>query len=188
MKSSIYTRKGDKGSTSLFDGTVVPKASARVEAYGTVDEINSWVGAACAFCEDDPLLKETLELLAHRLYNCSSNIAAGEEPGPKTPGIATEDVEFLERAIDRMEEKSGPIGGFILPGGTRTAGLLHVARTVCRRAERLIVALAKDERVDPTVLAFVNRASDLLFAAARYANAVGGEGDVFWDRDRKLPF
>lgn len=187
MKSSIYTRKGDKGSTSLFDGTVVPKASARVEAYGTVDEINSWVGAARAFCED-LLLVQTLELLGHRLYNCSSNIAAGTEPGVATVGVTQGDVEFLERAIDRMEEASGAIGGFILPGGTRAAGLLHVARTVCRRAERLIVALSKDEHVDPLVMAFVNRASDLLFAAARYANSLDGGGDVFWDRDLKPPF
>jgi cob(I)alamin adenosyltransferase len=187
MASSIYTRKGDSGTTSLFDGTRVSKAAARVEAYGTIDEANAWIATARSFVED-PLLDEVLEVLAHRFYNCSSNVAAGADPGAARTGIAEEDVAFLERAIDRMEGASGPIGGFVLPGGSRGAGLLHVARTVCRRAERLLCALGRDEPVDPTVLKFVNRASDALFAAARYANHLDGRGDALWDKDIEPPF
>lgn len=186
MSSSIYTRTGDKGQTSLADGRRVDKTSARVEAYGTVDEANSWVGAARGFV-DDPLLDRVLELLQHRLYNCSSNTATPSD-GELTPvTVSDDDVVFLERAIDRFEERSGPIAGFVLPGGTRAAGLLHLARTACRRAERALWRLARSEAVDVAVLRFVNRASDLLFAAARYANAVGAGGDVMWDRDLPLP-
>jgi cob(I)alamin adenosyltransferase len=180
MGTRIYTRTGDDGTTSLFDGTRVPKQSQRVEAYGTIDEANSWLGAALAFC-DDPLLARVLEFTGHRLYNCSSATAVA--PGGRVPGvgICAEDVAFVERAIDRLEERAGAIGGFVLPGGGRAAGLLHVARAVCRRAERVLWALAEDEHVDPPVLAFVNRCSDLLFTAARYANAVEGRGDVHWN-------
>ena len=97
------------------------------------------------------------------------------------------DVELLERAIDRLEERAGAIEGFVLPGGSRAAALLHVARTVCRRAERELWRLAEAEPVDATVLRFVNRSSDLLFAAARYANAVDGRGDARWDKERSPP-
>lgn len=186
MSSSIYTRTGDKGQTSLADGSRVDKIAARVEAYGTVDEANSWVGAARAF-SGDPLLDRVLELVQHRLYNCSSNTAT--PPGGELAPVAVgdDDVAFLERAIDRLEQRSGPITSFVLPGGGRTAGLLHVARTVCRRAERALWYLAQTEAVDPVVLQFVNRASDLLFAAARYANAVESGGDVAWDKALPVP-
>jgi cob(I)alamin adenosyltransferase len=186
MGSRIYTRTGDGGTTSLFDGTRVSKHSPRVEAYGTIDEADSWLGAALAFA-DDPLLREVLEFVGHRLYNCSSSTAA--PPGVATAGatISDDDVAFLEKAIDRFEERAGAIEGFVFPGGCRAAGLLHVARTVCRRAERALWALAEDEHVDRTVLVFVNRCSDLLFAAARYANAVEGRGDVHWDQRLPIP-
>ena len=186
MGSTIYTRTGDKGETSLADGRRVPKTSARVEAYGTVDETNSWIGAARAFATD-PLFARALEFLQHRLFNCSSNLATPPDATLAPPTIAPGDVEFLERAIDRFEETTGPLRNFILPGGTRAAGLLHVARTVCRRAERRIVALAGEEEVDPLVRKFVNRCSDFLFAAARYANAVERTGDVLWEKDQGRP-
>jgi len=180
MGSQIYTRKGDKGSTALVDGSRVGKDSGRVEAYGTVDELNSWVGAARAFA-DDELLDQTLTFLQNRLYNCSSNLATPPDQGIEPPGIEQADVEFLEQAIDRFEQITGGISRFIVPGGNRTAGLLHVARTVCRRAERRIVALSGEATVDPLVQKFVNRASDFLFAAARYANAAASDDDVFWN-------
>ena len=186
MTSSIYTRTGDEGQTSLADGTRVEKIAARVEAYGTVDEANSWVGAARAFC-DDPLLDQVLELVQHRLYNCSSNTATPPGGSLEPVTVCEDDVAFLEQAIDRFEERSGPITGFVLPGGTRAAGLLHVARTVCRRAERTLWILARTEDVDPAVLQFVNRASDLLFAAARYANSIETGADVMWDADLPRP-
>ena len=186
MSSSIYTRTGDKGQTSLADGSRVDKIAIRVEAYGTVDEANSWVGAARAF-NDDPLLDQVLEFMQHRLYNCSSNIATPPS-GDLTPvTVSDDDVAFLELAVDRFEERSGPISGFVLPGGGHAAGLLHVARAVCRRAERTLWTLAQSEAVDASVLQLVNRASDLLFAAARYANAVAAGGDVMWDKDLPIP-
>lgn len=186
MSSSIYTRTGDKGQTSLADGSRVDKTAARVEAYGTVDEANSWVGAARSFCGDE-LLDRVLEFLQHRLYNCSSNVATPPTGELEPVTVSADDVALLERAIDRFEERSGRIAGFVLPGGGRVAGLLHVARTVCRRAERSLWALADDEQLDATVLRFVNRSSDLLFAAARYANAIDADGDVEWNKDLPVP-
>lgn len=181
-KSSIYTRGGDFGETSLADGSRVRKDALRVEAYGAIDELCSWVGLVVASLEESDLAK-SLTFLQHRLYNCSSNIAALPGAGLSPPVILEEDVASLEAAIDLYDGQSGPIRFFILPGGTSVASLLHVARTVCRRAERRMVALAAEEPVDPLVLRFVNRASDLLFAAARYANLAGGGGDIPWNKD-----
>ena len=186
MASTIYTRTGDKGTTALADGSRISKTSTRIEAYGTVDEANSWIGAGRAFVED-PLLDSTLEFLQHRFYNCSSNLATPRDAGMDPPGIEQEDVDFLESAIDRFERDTGAIGNFIIPGGCTAAGLLHVARTLCRRAERRIIALAEDEEVDALVRKFVNRSSDFLFAAARYANLVCGGQDIFWKKDLKRP-
>jgi len=186
MAGSIYTRSGDRGETSLVDGTRVPKDAVRVEAYGALDETNAWVGAARAFV-DEETLDRALAFVQHRLFNCSSNLAT--PPGSKfaPPRVEDEDVAFLERSIDRFEAATGKLGAFVLPGGGRAAGFLHVARTVCRRAERRIVRLGASEAVDPTVLKFVNRASDFLFAAARYANHVDGRPDVEWDRNAPVP-
>lgn len=186
MASRIYTRGGDAGDTSLVDGTRVPKDAARVEAYGEIDEANAWVGAARAWV-DDPLLDRALELVQHRLYNCSSNLATPPGAGFQPPTVSDEDLAFLERAIDRFEEETGALSSFVLPGGVRAAALLHVARTVCRRAERHLVALKRSEEVDALVLKFLNRSSDFLFAAARYANKVAGADDVSWDRDLPVP-
>ena len=185
MKSRIYTRIGDRGATSLADGTRVPKGALRIEAYGTIDEANSWVGVARAFT-DDARLGAALELLQHRLYNCSSNVATSD-PAAGATRVSGEDVAFLERAIDALDGAAGEIRGFVLPGGGRAASFLHVARTVCRRAERLLWTLAEREPVDPDVLAFLNRASDLLFAAARYANRLERGGDVLWDKAAPTP-
>lgn len=180
MGSSIYTRKGDAGKTSLVDGTPVSKDSLRVETYGDVDEANSWIGAARAHC-DDALLDRCLEFVQHRFYNCTSNLATPPGAGFTPPGISTADIRFLEGAIDRFEERTGPLRHFVVPGGSRASGMLHLARTVCRRAERRLVSLATHEPVDEQVRAFINRASDFLFAAARYANTVTGVSDVHWN-------
>ena len=186
MSSRIYTRAGDEGGTSLFDGTRVPKHAPRVEAYGAIDEANSWVGLALSFSED-ALLERVLEFFSHRLYNCSSNTATPSGSGEKSVGVSEEDVAALERAIDRFDERAGEIGGFVLPGGCRAAAVLHVARTVCRRAERRLCELAETEKVDPIVLKLLNRGSDLLFAAARYANALDGKGDLGWNPGAEPP-
>jgi len=186
MGSRIYTRRGDQGHTSLVDDSRVRKDTARVRAYGTVDEANSWIGLARS-CQSDPLLDGCLEFAQHRFFNCSSNLATPPSSGIEPPRIAQPDIDFLERAIDRFENTTGPLAHFILPGGCACAGFLHVARTVCRRAERLLVTLSATEHVDPLVQKFVNRASDFLFAAARYANAVSGRSDVAWDTERTPP-
>ena len=184
--SRIYTRTGDGGTTSLADGARVLKSAPRVEAYGAIDEANAWIGAARAFVED-PDLDAALELLQHRFYNCSSNVAAPAGSAVAPPTIGAEDIASVERAIDLFEERTGAISGFVLPGGCRAAAMLHVARTVCRRAERILWSLAESEEVDRDVLGFVNRSSDMLFAAARLANAIDGGGDVLWDEGLPLP-
>ncbi len=186
MTSAIYTRSGDTGTTSLVDGTRVPKEATRISAYGDVDEANSWIGTARAFV-DDPLLDRVLEFVQHRFYNCSSNLATPGNAGFKPPQITSADIEFLENAIDKMEQTTGDILGFILPGGTRAASFLHVARTVCRRAERTIWQLTREEHVDDQVRKFVNRTSDLLFAAARYANKTQIDSDVLWNEKLPIP-
>ncbi|MCP4676921.1 MAG: cob(I)yrinic acid a,c-diamide adenosyltransferase [Deltaproteobacteria bacterium] len=186
MASSIYTRTGDVGTTSLCDGTRVPKEATRIEAYGALDETNSWLGAARAFV-DDPTLDRTLEFVEHRFYNCSSNLATPPGSGFESVSVSEADVRFLEQAIDCFEEKTGGLRGFVLPGGTRAAGMIHIARAVCRRAERRMWALARDEKVDDTVIKFVNRASDFLFAAARYANAIADDSDVLWNKNLPAP-
>jgi cob(I)alamin adenosyltransferase len=188
--SKIYTRAGDRGETSIVGGTRVPKNSARVEAYGTVDEANSCVGLARAALEvaapDDLRLDVMLDFVQHRLFDCSSLLATPAElRASRTglPSIGAGDITRLETWIDDLTEAIGEIDHFVLPGGCEEACRLHVARTVVRRAERRIhdlVSEAPDE-VDPQVLAFVNRLSDLLFTMARYANRVYGAGDVFWD-------
>jgi cob(I)alamin adenosyltransferase len=186
MAGRIYTRRGDTGETSLTDGTRVPKDAARVEAYGAVDEANAWVGAARSFT-GDALLDRALGFVQHRLFNCSSNLAMPPGGALAPPRVTDDDVAFLEKAIDRFEVTTGKLSAFILYGGSPTSGLLQIARTVCRRAERRLVTLAASETVDPLVLKFVNRASDFLFAAGRYANHVEGQADVKWEKDLEAP-
>lgn len=186
MGSSIYTRSGDKGTTSLVNGERISKDSARVEAYGTVDEANSWVGAARTHISD-AILDGYLEFFQHRLFNCSSNLATPADPEIEPPTISQSDIDFLEAAIDKFEKSTGPLANFILPGGSKAAGLLHIGRTVCRRAERKVIALAQNEKVDALVRKFVNRGSDFLFATARYANYIEGRADHKWNQHAGIP-
>ena len=186
MGSRLYTRGGDRGTTALLDGTRVRKDAARLEACGTLDEACSLVGAARTHVHDD-LLDGLLAFFQHRLYNCSSCLAAPPGSELRVPPPGSGDLELLERSIDRFEQSTGSLDAFVLPGGSIAAGLLHVARTVCRRAERRLVSLDVAEPVDPHLVAFVNRGSDFLFAAARYANFLAGTGDVGWDEALPLP-
>ncbi len=182
---TIYTRRGDHGETSLGDGTRGRKDGLRVEAYGAVDEANSFVGQARAACAD-PRLDAVLGFAQHRLFNCSSRLAAAVA-AQRPPGITLDDISALEAAVDAFEATSGPAGGFVLEGGCESAARLHVARAVVRRAERRVVALAAAEHVDETVLAFLNRLSDVLFAAARYANTTAGATEELWDPSIRPP-
>jgi cob(I)alamin adenosyltransferase len=168
----IYTRTGDRGETSLFGGARVPKDDPRIEAYGTVDELNSFIGAARASWPSSPL-DALLARIQYDLFDIGARLAA---PGSdRFRGADAARIPELEQSIDAMESELPPLRNFILPGGCAAAAQLHVARTVCRRAERLVVALGEE----PSVI-YLNRLSDWLFVAARYANLKFGVDDVVW--------
>ena len=169
--TTIYTRKGDEGETSLGGGQRVPKDSARVSAYGTVDELNSVIGVALAHGLS-PRLMETLPVIQNELFHLGSDLAFREEDKPKSPlpQIEERHVQKLEGLIDELSEVVGPLQNFILPGGSIGAAHLHVARTICRRAEREVLTLARAEPIGGFVVPYLNRLSDLLFVMARYEN------------------
>ena len=171
----IYTRTGDRGETSLFGGARVPKNDPRIDAYGTVDELNSCLGVVLAAARDAQLLE-----VQRDLFEIGAHLAS---PGTsRFAGVEASRIEALERGIDAMEAELAPLKSFILPGGTAAAAQLHVARTVCRRAERLVVALHDEDPATQSSIAYLNRLSDYLFVAARYANLKAGVDDVPWTR------
>lgn len=178
----LYTRAGDEGFTSLFDGQRVRKDDPRVEAYGTVDELNSLLGACRAACEDDRLAQRIAAVQDH-LFRIGADLATPTTASnlrPKVPVVQTELIAELERWIDEAVQASPPLKTFILPGGTELATRLHVARTTCRRAERRVVELVVDHRASEQVLVYLNRLGDLLFAWARWANHLAGVPDTPW--------
>lgn len=178
----VYTRAGDDGTTALGGGQRVPKESLRIDAYGTVDELNSVIGVAVASGLHESM-KEQFFVIQQVLFNLGSDLCILEEDKQrfKVPGIEARHVEQLERWIDAWNEDLQPLRSFILPGGDLAAAQLHVARTVCRRAERLTIALAHAESVGAQVVPYLNRLSDLLFVAARYQAKMTGAGDLLWD-------
>jgi cob(I)alamin adenosyltransferase len=174
----IYTKTGDSGETSLFGGARVRKDDARIEAYGTVDELNSAIGVARATWPAD--LDAQLHAIQSDLFDIGAHLASpgtSRFAGPEATRIAA-----LEQSIDAMESHLTPLKTFILPGGSLTAAQLHVARTVCRRAERLVVALRDEQEATKASIAYLNRLSDFLFVAARFANQQQGVADVPWTR------
>ncbi|WP_207456651.1 cob(I)yrinic acid a,c-diamide adenosyltransferase [Azospirillum sp. SYSU D00513] len=177
----IYTRGGDKGETSLGDGTRVPKHDLRVEAYGTVDEANAVIGIARLHGADRPDLDAMLARIQNDLFDLGADLCTPESPDPKYPPlrIVEAQVDRLEREIDALNAELSPLTSFVLPGGTPLAAQLHLARTVVRRAERLMTALAGVEPVGAAALKYVNRLSDHLFVLSRHANGRGA-GDVLW--------
>lgn len=180
----IYTRTGDAGDTALVGGTRASKASARVEAYGALDEAVCAVGSARVVVSD-PDLTAVLRFLQQRMMNCAGALAS---PGlAQGAAVSAQDVAALESAIDRFTARVGGASGFVLPAGSEAAARLHVARATTRRAERRAVALAAEAPVDPLVRAFLNRASDLLYAAALLANALAGVTAEQWDRATEAP-
>lgn len=181
----IYTRTGDDGSTRLATGEPLSKGELRVEAYGAVDETNATVGMARLHAADHRDLDAVLERIQNELFDLGADLATPERDRPlgwEPLRIVDSQVEALEHDIDRLNGELAPLTSFVLPAGTPLATALHVARTVCRRAEREAVRLAAepDQRVSGAALRYLNRLSDLLFVAARWANAHGGEGDVLW--------
>jgi cob(I)alamin adenosyltransferase len=179
----IYTRTGDAGETGLFGGQRVPKDSLRVHAYGTADECNAALGLARA-AGLAPELDALIAQVQNQLFVVGADLATPGESA-NIPRVGEEEVAFLERAIDDLELSLEPLRQFILPGGTPGAAQLHMARTVCRRAERWAVSLAQAEPVGPQVLIYLNRLSDFLFVAARAANARAGSADVPWVSPRQ---
>jgi cob(I)alamin adenosyltransferase len=176
----IYTRKGDKGETSLFGGRRVSKDSLRIDAYGSVDELNSQLGVVRALephREIDALLKRIQE----ELFVLGADLATPKgEQGKDVPRIQQRHITALEHDIDRLEEHVPPLKTFILPDGSPVGAQLHVARTVCRRAERLVVRLGKREDINDLSVVYLNRLSDLLFVLARYANTLDGVAEHTW--------
>ena len=183
----IYTRTGDAGDTALFGGGRVSKDHHRVAAYGTVDELNASVGMAVALVSDDQV-RDRLSRVQHDLFAIGAVLATiapqDDRPRPKgLPELPTERIEEMEAWMDAATEELPPLRAFILPGGAAGAAALHLARTVCRRAERAVVHLATLEQVEEGIVVYLNRLSDLLFTFARLENARSGQGDVEWRKE-----
>ncbi len=178
----LYTRGGDEGETSLGGGQRVPKDSLRVTAVGTVDELNSSLGVALAQGLV-PRLAEVLPAIQNELFHLGADLCFLEADKAKhpLPQIEARHIEAQEKLIDELNAAVGPLKNFILPGGSLGAAQLHVARTVCRRAERAVVALAREEAVGEFALRYLNRLSDLLFVMARYENQQRGQDAPLWD-------
>jgi cob(I)alamin adenosyltransferase len=182
MSFKIYTKTGDLGKTSLIGGTKVPKSHIRIETYGTVDELNSYIG----FCNDqikDTATQITLREIQDRLFTIGASLATDPEKDSKMkiPDLKEEDVRLLETEIDRMNESLPPMKFFILPGGHPAVSSLHIARCVCRRAERLCVQMQQDDLfVEPLVIKYMNRLSDYLFVSARYIGNLEEVAEIPW--------
>lgn len=182
MAQKIYTKTGDKGSTSLIGGTKVPKSHLRIEAYGTVDELSSWIGL-CRDLFTDETARTILAEVQDRLFTLNASLACDpvKEPKMRIPDLKEEDITLLEKEMDRMNEVIPPMKSFILPGGHPTLSQLHIARCVCRRAERCCVRLnLEGEEVEGIILKYINRLSDYLFVLARYAGHQMGVEEIPW--------
>lgn len=178
----IYTKTGDKGTTALYGGTRLSKADMRIEAYGTIDELNSFIGWVATYLEE----KEYTDLLQNiqsRLFDIGTRLAAA--PGKQNlilPEIPEESILQMENYIDKMTEQLPELKFFILPGGSRSSAVCHTARTVCRRAERCVVRLAEHEDIDEIILHFLNRLSDFLFVLARKLSHDANEPEIVWKK------
>lgn len=186
-KSQLYTRTGDLGTTSLVGGQRASKASDRLESYGTVDELNSWIGVIASHPEMPQAQTPTLLYIQHKLFDLGAYLATPADNPDEMPQALSLDqqaISRIEHEIDTLDNDTPPANRFVLPGGSQLSALTHVARTVCRRAERRIIALAQSgEYVDPRVIRFVNRLSDYLFILSRYINHVNGCTEVYWDKE-----
>jgi cob(I)alamin adenosyltransferase len=188
----IYTRTGDSGETALVSGERVPKDALRIECYGTVDELNAFVGLACQSASDlapaTAAMGELYEILVrvqHELFNMGSVLATmPEKMMPRQPRITEQEISALESEIDRFNATLPALKSFVLPGGSRLNAELHVCRTVCRRAERLAVALTREGGVDPISVRYLNRLSDALFVYSRWANHLLDVNEVLWQPNR----
>lgn len=182
MSLKIYTKTGDKGTTSLIGGTKVSKSDLRIEAYGTIDELNSYIGL-CNDLSQDNKSKTTMREIQDRLFTIGSSLACdpAKETKMRIPDLKETDVTLLENEIDRMSDEIPPMKSFILPGGHITVSHLHIARCICRRAERYCVRLALESKeTDPVIIRYLNRLSDYLFILARYTAFLLKAEEIPW--------
>ncbi len=179
----IYTKTGDQGQTGLAGGQRVAKDSLRIECYGTVDELNAFVGMAGVSAADSaPELALILRRVQHELFNLGSILATQpQDVHPKQARITSAEILQLEREIDRMNAALAPLRSFVLPGGSRLNTELHACRTICRRAERIAVSLAREEEIPPETIQYLNRLSDAFFVWSRWANHILGIPEVLWE-------
>lgn len=184
-KSVLYTATGDKGQTSLVGGKRVEKDDIRLEAYGTVDELNSFIGLLDNLHNIPGELKESLRVIQNKLFNIGAYLATELPPGAPAAGLDEDDIRNLERLIDTLDAELPPLTRFVLPGGSRISSISHICRTVTRRCERRIVTLSRQRSLDPNVLTYVNRLSDYFFALARFNNIHNQVEENFWDKDCK---
>lgn len=175
----IYTKKGDKGNTSLFGGRRVSKAHLRVDTYGTVDELNSFIGQLHDQVAN-PDHKSVLRHIQDRLFTIGSHLASDPKKSPILPDLKDEDLEMLEKEMDAMEATLPPLKNFILPGGHPAVSSCHICRTVCRRAERMVVALARRDEVADGILQYLNRLSDYFFMLGRKLSQELGVEELVW--------
>jgi|SRR5690606_22499046 len=186
MAAKIYTKTGDDGTTGLFGGARLPKDHIRIEAYGTVDELNSAIGFLAAHLSDKTLMA-FLQNIQSRLFTVGSNLAS--DPGKEmiTPDITDDDIRAIEQAIDEMQVGLKPLRHFILPGGSLAVSAAHLARTVCRRAERRCVGLAHHSPVEPLIILYLNRLSDYFFVLSRWIGHQEGIEEIKWEPKKLKP-
>ncbi len=177
----IYTKTGDKGTTALVGGRRVSKGDLKIESYGTIDELNSWIGLV----RDQPINESRRDLLKEiqdRLFTIGADLASEPEQVRKKPipSLLEEDVTLLEIEMDKMDTELSPLRAFVLPGGNQSVSFTHLARTVCRRAERLVIRLSEEEEVNPMVIKYINRLSDYLFVLSRKMAQELGSEEITW--------
>ncbi len=182
-KSNVYTRTGDRGTTSLVGGTRVAKDSPRLEAYGTVDELNSWLGLIALSRNIDDQDRRLIGSVQNRLFDIGSMLATEPDSKWQPQPLGPDAVAEIELAIDRLDAALPAHNRFILPGGCEDAARTHIARCVARRAERRIITLADQTDVDPAIISYINRLSDYLFVLARAINHNFGSDEIFWEKN-----
>lgn len=182
----IYTKTGDKGETGLFGAGRVPKDSLRIDAYGTIDELNSFIGLAITEIKDENLKKLLLNI-QNELFSIGTDLATpdlGKDEKLNIKRISEDYILNLEKEIDKYEAELGTLKNFILPGGSKGASFLHVCRTICRRAERKVVSLSKKEKINENIQIYLNRLSDLFFVLSRFENKVSNHPDIIWESQK----
>ncbi|MEN0046129.1 MAG: cob(I)yrinic acid a,c-diamide adenosyltransferase [Bacteroidota bacterium] len=180
MAFKIYTKTGDKGETSLFGGKRLPKNHIRIEAYGTVDELNSYIGMLGDVIEKAEV-KVVLKEIQDRLFTIGANLASDPDKEMQVPDVVASDIQLLENSMDEMEKELVPLKHFILPGGHTSVSFCHIARCVCRRAERITIALQQESSVEAIIVQYLNRLSDYLFMLARFQAKEIGVEEIKWE-------